>query len=78
MYEGEYLNGEKNGKGVYYYEERIKYEGEFVANKKEGKDVFYWDEKTKREAIWVNDKMSHKLILASIFILNFYVFNYIN
>ena len=58
----------------YYYEEVIKYEGEFVANKKEGKDVFYWDEKTKWEAIWINDKMSHKLILASIFILNFYIY----
>ena len=58
MYEGEYLNGEKNGKGIYYYEEGMKYDGEFVKNKKEGKGKFYWDEKTTWEGNWVNDKMS--------------------
>ena len=28
-YEGEYLNGKKNGKGKEYYKERLIYEGEF-------------------------------------------------
>ena len=38
-YEGEFLNGKKNGKGIEY--DRYKYEGEFVNGKKNGKGKEY-------------------------------------
>ena len=28
-YEGEYLNGERNGKGKEYYDDELRYEGEY-------------------------------------------------
>ena len=37
-YEGEYLNGERNGKGKEYYDNgKLKYEGEFKNDKANGK-----------------------------------------
>ena len=35
-YEGEFLNGKKNGKGI-EYKDNLKYEGEFKNGKKNGK-----------------------------------------
>ena len=38
MYEGEYLNGEKNGKGKEYNEnEELIYEGEYINGKRKNK-----------------------------------------
>jgi len=33
-FEGEYLNGEKNGKGKEYYDVELRFEGEYLNNKK--------------------------------------------
>ena len=34
-FEGEYLNGQKNGKGKeYYYNNKLKFEGEYLTGKK--------------------------------------------
>ena len=34
-FEGEYLNGERNGKGIEYYENgKLKFEGEYLNGKK--------------------------------------------
>ena len=44
FYEGEYLNGEKNGKGKEYdkYEQTIVYDGEFVNGKRNGQGKEYY------------------------------------
>jgi len=34
MFEGEYINGEKNGKGKEYYNGELKFEGEYLNGKK--------------------------------------------
>lgn len=57
IYEGEYKNGIKNGKGVYYYEDGKKYDGEFVDDKREGKGTFCWEDGTKWEGNFKNDEM---------------------
>ena len=44
LYEGEYLNGERNGKGKEYYYGNLNYEGEFSKGKRNGKGKDY-DEK---------------------------------
>ena len=37
-YKGEYLNGNKNGKGIeYYYDGQLKYIGEYLNGKRNGK-----------------------------------------
>ena len=39
MYEGEYLNGKRNGKGKeYYYDGKLEFEGESVNGKKMEKE----------------------------------------
>ena len=41
-YEGEYLNGERNGKGKGYYNNgNLKFEGEYLNGKKNGKGKQY-------------------------------------
>ena len=40
---GEYLNGERNGKGnEYYYNGKLKFEGEYLNGKKNGKGKEYY------------------------------------
>ena len=44
IYEGEYLNGEKNGKGKeYFFKGKLKYEGEFSNGKRNGNGIEYFD-----------------------------------
>ena len=45
IYEGGYLNGEKNGKGkeYNYFQERLKFEGEYLNGKRNGKGREYWN-----------------------------------
>ena len=43
-FEGEYLNGERNGKGKeYYYNGELKFEGEYLDGKRHGKGKEYYD-----------------------------------
>ena len=46
-FEGEYLNGLKNGKGKEYMLEKLIFEGEFLNGKKNGKGKEYFDGKIK-------------------------------
>ena len=45
IYEGGYLNGERNGKGkeFNFFQERLKFEGEYLNGKRNGKGKEYWD-----------------------------------
>ena len=50
LFEGEYLNGERNGKGKEYYfdfenkfDEKIKFDGEYLNGKRNGKGKEYYD-----------------------------------
>jgi hypothetical protein len=40
IYDGEWMNGEKQGLGKYYYFKDVYYDGNWVRNKKEGNGVF--------------------------------------
>ena len=43
IYEGEYLNGERNGKGSEYDNDRLIFEGEYFSGKRSGKGrEFYY------------------------------------
>ena len=42
QFEGEYLNGEKTGKGKeYYFDGTLKFEGEYLNGKRNGKGIEY-------------------------------------
>ena len=43
FFEGEYLNGERNGKGKIYDNGQIKFEGEFLNGQKNGKGKYFSD-----------------------------------
>lgn len=41
-YDGEYVGGQKNGKGLYLWGDGSKYEGDWKNNKIEGVGTYYW------------------------------------
>jgi hypothetical protein len=43
-YEGTYLNGKKNGKGVLYFIDESKYIGDFENNEITGSGEYYWSD----------------------------------
>ena len=60
-FEGEYLNGEKNGIGKEYKYDVLKYEGEYLIGKKNGKGKEYYEkEKLKYEGQFLNGKRNGK------------------
>ena len=57
-FEGEYLNGRRNGKGKEYYRNgKLKYEGEYLNDKRSGKGKEYnYDGKLEFEGEYLNNK----------------------
>ena len=55
IFEGDYINGKRNGYGTEYYEkEKIKYEGEYLNGKRNGKGKeYYINENIKFEGIYL-------------------------
>ena len=58
LYEGDYKNGERNGKGKEYYKDgKLKFEGEYKNGKRNGKGKEYLDNKIiKYEGEYLNGK----------------------
>ena len=59
-YIGQIVNGIKEGKGIFYYNDGDKYEGEWKNDTKEGKGVYYFKKGDKYEGDWKNDNMEGK------------------
>ena len=60
-FEGEYLNGERNGKGnEYYYDGKLIFEGEYLnGERKEGKEYNY-DQELIFEGEYINGKKNKR------------------
>ena len=58
IFEGEYLNGKRNGKGKEYYGNcKLKFEGEYLNDKRNGKGKKYYDNgKLEFEGEYLNNK----------------------
>ena len=56
-YEGQFRNGKREGKGIYYYKNGEKYDGECKNGLKEGKGIYYFNNGNKYEGDW---KMGYK------------------
>ena len=54
-YEGDWKNGLKEGKGVYYYKNGNRYEGDYQNDKREGKGIKYYKNGDKYEGDWKNN-----------------------
>ena len=62
IYEGEWMNGEKNGSGRYYYDENVYYEGNWNRNRKQGHGKFKSID-GEYDGLWMNDKKHGKGVL---------------
>ena len=57
LYEGEYLNGKRNGKGKEYLDNNLVFEGEYLDDKRNGKGKEYYNNgKLKFDGEYLDDK----------------------
>ena len=64
IYEGDWKNGIREGKGILYHSNGDKYEGEFKNDKIEGKGIYYYNKNTRKyEGEFKNNAMEGKGIL---------------
>jgi hypothetical protein len=56
LYEGEWINGIKEGRGIYRYTDGRYYEGEWKNDKKEGHGIYRYTDGRYYEGEWKNDK----------------------
>ena len=59
-YKGDYLNGKREGKGIYKYNNGDIYEGEYKNDNMEGKGIMYYKSGDRYEGEWKNDKREGK------------------
>ena len=59
-YEGDWKNGHKEGKGIYYFNNGNRYEGDWKNGQKEGKGIFYCKNGDRYEGDFRNDKREGK------------------
>ena len=55
-YIGQVVNGIKEGKGIFYWNNGNRYEGDFKNGKFEGKGIYYWNDGNRRMGDYYNDK----------------------
>ena len=60
IYEGDWKNDNRTGKGIYYFKSGNRYEGDFKNGKKEGKGIFYYNNGNRYEGDFKNDKYEGK------------------
>jgi len=60
IFEGEYLNGERNGKGKEYYNGEIAFEGEYLNGKRNGNGKEYYYDKLIFEDEYLNGEKNGK------------------
>ena len=59
-YVGQVVNGLKEGKGIFYWNDGDKYEGDWRNNKIEGKGIYYYKSGNRYEGDWRNDNREGK------------------
>ena len=63
-YEGEFRNGEKSGKWIYYWNNGYKYEGDYKDDKINGKGIYCWP-----NGDWIEGEYGHIQINNRIIII---------
>ena len=63
-YEGDFVNGKYEGKGIYIWESNERYDGEWLKGKKNGKGIIYYKNgNIKYDGDFVNDKYEENCII---------------
>ena len=57
-YEGYFLDGKRNGRGVYTWSSGNRYEGYFLDGKRNGRGVYTWQDGTRYEGDFVDGKLN--------------------
>ena len=60
IYEGEFLNGKKNGKGKEYYDGQLVFEGEYLNGQRNGKGKEYYNDELIYEGEYLKGKKNGK------------------
>ena len=60
MYEGDFKNDKREGKGIFYWINNNRYEGECKNDKREGKGIFYWNDGSRYEGDFMEDLIAGK------------------
>ena len=56
-YEGDWKNGIKEGKGIYYWENGDRFEGNWINDNKDGKGIMFYKNGKIEEVFWKDDKL---------------------
>ena len=64
-YVGQVVNGLKEGKGIYYWNDGDRYEGDWRNDKKEGKGIYYYNNGDRRMGDYSNDKPIGRHVLLT-------------
>ena len=59
-YEGEWKDGQRNGKGIYHYADGSRYEGEWKDGQINGKGIYYYEDGTRYEGEWKDAQRNGK------------------
>ena len=61
IFEGKYLHGKRNGKGIEYFENgKKRFEGEYLKGKRNGKGIEYFENEKRFEGEYLNEKRNSK------------------
>jgi len=60
LFESEYLDGKRNGKGKEYRNDKLLFEGEYLNGKRNGKGKEYWNGKLEFEGEYLNGERNGK------------------
>ena len=53
-YEGDFINGERTGRGTFYWNDGSRYEGDFLKGKRHGYGNYYWNNGNRYEGDFIN------------------------
>lgn len=68
-YEGEWVEGKMQGKGVYYYSDGSVYDGMWVAGKMQGKGSFIYPNGNKYDGDFFVSSLDYQLSVLYLFLL---------
>ena len=55
IYEGDYKNNKREGKGIMYFDDGDTYEGDYKNDKADGKGIYYYNDGERYEGDWRNN-----------------------
>jgi hypothetical protein len=63
VYDGDFLNNQRTGKGIFRWNNGNVYDGDFLNNQRTGKGIFRWNNGNVYEGDFLNDKCTGKGVL---------------